>query len=154
MIAAITRQVASRSAPLIRSQQRRGIIGWMTNYPDKVRFGPCGCWLFRTVDTALAVRKLFLRSCCRCGFVSTHRYFSKYSERRKDSNTKCEVLHPLQPSNRLIHSQYDYLPWTLKNTRSWKSKRYKWKVEHAWVTPTPPGWNNLGIPHPWSSVRW
>mmetsp|Transcript_42478 Transcript_42478/g.89190 ORF Transcript_42478/g.89190 Transcript_42478/m.89190 type:complete len:98 (+) Transcript_42478:52-345(+) len=37
MITALSRQAATRIAPLAaRNQQRRGIIGWMVNYPDKV----------------------------------------------------------------------------------------------------------------------
>ena len=37
MFAAVSRQAAIRAAPLARRQQQRGIVGWMTNYPDKVR---------------------------------------------------------------------------------------------------------------------
>lgn len=38
MITALSRRAAARAAPLAaRSQQRRGFINWMVNYPDKVR---------------------------------------------------------------------------------------------------------------------
>mmetsp|Transcript_14854 Transcript_14854/g.35741 ORF Transcript_14854/g.35741 Transcript_14854/m.35741 type:complete len:130 (-) Transcript_14854:442-831(-) len=36
MIGAVSRSVATRAAPLARRQQRRGIVSWMVNYPDKV----------------------------------------------------------------------------------------------------------------------
>eukprot|EP00584_Thalassiosira_punctigera_P007696 CAMPEP_0172531382 /NCGR_PEP_ID=MMETSP1067-20121228/4821_1 /TAXON_ID=265564 ORGANISM="Thalassiosira punctigera, Strain Tpunct2005C2" /NCGR_SAMPLE_ID=MMETSP1067 /ASSEMBLY_ACC=CAM_ASM_000444 /LENGTH=97 /DNA_ID=CAMNT_0013315759 /DNA_START=44 /DNA_END=337 /DNA_ORIENTATION=+ len=37
MISALSRQAAARAAPLAaRNQQRRGIINWMVNYPDKI----------------------------------------------------------------------------------------------------------------------
>ena len=38
MFAAVSRQAAIRAAPLARRQQKRGIVNWMVNYPDKVRF--------------------------------------------------------------------------------------------------------------------
>lgn len=38
MFAVASRTAATRAvAPLARRQQRRGIVDWMTNYPDKVR---------------------------------------------------------------------------------------------------------------------
>jgi hypothetical protein len=41
MFAAVSRSVAARAAVPIarggRQGQRRGIVNWMTNYPDKVR---------------------------------------------------------------------------------------------------------------------
>ena len=38
MFAVVSRTAATRAvAPLARRQQRRGIVDWMTNYPDKVR---------------------------------------------------------------------------------------------------------------------
>ena len=42
MIGAVSRSVATRAAPLARRQQRRGIVSWMVNYPDKVRVGFSG----------------------------------------------------------------------------------------------------------------
>eukprot|EP00581_Thalassiosira_minuscula_P008028 CAMPEP_0183702224 /NCGR_PEP_ID=MMETSP0737-20130205/401_1 /TAXON_ID=385413 /ORGANISM="Thalassiosira miniscula, Strain CCMP1093" /LENGTH=96 /DNA_ID=CAMNT_0025928799 /DNA_START=49 /DNA_END=339 /DNA_ORIENTATION=+ len=36
MFAAASRQAALRAAPIAQRQQRRGIVSWMTNYPDKV----------------------------------------------------------------------------------------------------------------------
>ena len=38
MFAAASRHAARRAASRAPRQQRRGIVDWMTNYPDKVRW--------------------------------------------------------------------------------------------------------------------
>ncbi|KAL7544939.1 hypothetical protein ACHAWF_008309 [Thalassiosira exigua] len=38
MFAVASRAAVRGAAPVARRQQRRGIINWMVNYPDKVRY--------------------------------------------------------------------------------------------------------------------